>query len=51
MVRALLSTVDRLLCLAGGVIVADGEPREVLASEAVRAVYMGGKVLTEVLPE
>ncbi len=50
-VRALLSTVDRLLCLAAGVIVADGEPREVLASEAVRAVYMGGKVLTEVLPE
>lgn len=50
-VRALLSTVDRLLCLAAGVIVADGEPREVLASDAVRAVYMGGKVLNEVLPE
>jgi branched-chain amino acid transport system ATP-binding protein len=50
-VRALLSTVDRLLCLAAGVIVADGAPREVLASDAVRAVYMGGKVLNEVLPE
>lgn len=42
-VRALLSTVDRLICLAGGIIVADGEPTEVLASEAVRFVYLGGK--------
>ena len=50
-VRALLSTVDRLLCLAAGVIVADGEPHQVLASDAVRAVYMGGKILDEVLPE
>ncbi|MDE3065500.1 MAG: ATP-binding cassette domain-containing protein, partial [Acidobacteriota bacterium] len=48
-VRALLSTVDRLLCLAAGAIVADGEPREVLASDAVRAVYMGGKIINEVL--
>jgi branched-chain amino acid transport system ATP-binding protein len=47
-VRALISTVDRLVCLAAGVIVADGEPRQVLASEAVRAVYMGGKVFDEV---
>ncbi len=50
-VRALLSTVDRLVCLAAGVVVADGEPREVLASDAVRSVYMGGKILDEVLPE
>ncbi len=50
-VRALLSTVDRLVCLAAGVIVADGEPRQVLASDEVRAVYMGGKILDEVLPE
>ena len=49
-VRALLSTVDRLLCLAAGAIVADGEPREVLVSDAVRAVYMGGKIINEVLP-
>ena len=49
-VRALLSTVDRLVCLAAGAIVADGEPREVLASDAVRAVYMGGKIINEVLP-
>jgi branched-chain amino acid transport system ATP-binding protein len=50
-VRALLSTVDRLLCLAAGVIVADGAPQEVLASEAVRAVYLGGKIINEVLPQ
>lgn len=46
-VRALLSTVDRLLCLANGALVADGEPREVLASEAVRSVYLGGKIINE----
>jgi branched-chain amino acid transport system ATP-binding protein len=46
-VRALLSTVDRLLCLANGALVADGEPREVLASEAVRRVYLGGKIINE----
>ncbi|HVA53941.1 MAG TPA: ABC transporter ATP-binding protein [Acidimicrobiales bacterium] len=44
-VRALLSTVDRLLCLASGVVVADGEPKMVLASEAVRSVYLGGRIL------
>lgn len=42
-VRALLSTVSRLICLAGGLIVADGDPQEVLASDEVRAVYLGGK--------
>ena len=40
-VRALTGTVDRLVCLAGGRIVADGDPREVLASEAVKDVYLG----------
>ncbi|MGC1237242.1 MAG: ABC transporter ATP-binding protein [Acidimicrobiales bacterium] len=48
-VRALLSTVDRLLCLASGVIVADGEPKEVLASEAVRSLYLGSKRVEETL--
>jgi branched-chain amino acid transport system ATP-binding protein len=48
-VRALLSTVDRLLCLASGVIVADGEPKEVLASDAVRSLYLGSKRVEEVL--
>jgi branched-chain amino acid transport system ATP-binding protein len=50
-VRALLSTVDRLLCLAGGAIVADGEPKSVLASEAVRSVYLGGKTILEAMPQ
>lgn len=47
-VRALLTTVDRLLCLAAGAIVADGEPQAVLTSDAVRAVYLGGKILDRV---
>ncbi|MDE3044635.1 MAG: ABC transporter ATP-binding protein [Acidobacteriota bacterium] len=46
-VRALLSTVSRLLCLASGTVIADGDPHEVLASEAVRAVYLGGKIINE----
>ena len=50
-VRALLSTVDRLLCLSGGVVVADGVPHDVLASDEVRAVYLGGKIFNEVLPQ
>ncbi|HWD96488.1 MAG TPA: ATP-binding cassette domain-containing protein [Acidimicrobiales bacterium] len=40
-VRALVSTVSRLICLANGSIVADGRPDEVLASEEVRSVYLG----------
>jgi branched-chain amino acid transport system ATP-binding protein len=44
-VRALTSTVDRLLCLASGAIIADGEPKEVMASGAVRSIYLGGKII------
>ena len=40
-VHALTRTVDRLLCLAGGAFIADGSPDEVLASAAVREVYLG----------
>ena len=40
-VRALMSTVDRLICLAGGGIVGDGRPDEVLASPQVREVFLG----------
>jgi len=50
-VRALLNTVDRLLCLSAGSIVADGEPHAVLASDEVRAVYLGGKILDRVEPQ
>jgi branched-chain amino acid transport system ATP-binding protein len=40
-VRALTSTVDRLICLAAGRIVGDGTPEEVLAAPAVREVFLG----------
>jgi branched-chain amino acid transport system ATP-binding protein len=40
-VHALLAVVDRLLCLAGGRVLREGDPREVLADPAVRAVYLG----------
>jgi branched-chain amino acid transport system ATP-binding protein len=41
-VRALVDSVDRLMCLAAGGFVADGDPATVLASPAVREVYLGG---------
>jgi branched-chain amino acid transport system ATP-binding protein len=40
-VHALTRSVDRLVCLAQGRILADGEPRAVLADPAVREVYFG----------
>ncbi len=40
-VRALLSTVDRLVCLAAGWLVADGAPREVLARQDVKELFLG----------
>jgi branched-chain amino acid transport system ATP-binding protein len=43
-VRALLASVERLMCLAGGHIVGDGDPKEVLSSAAVREVYFGTEV-------
>ena len=33
--------VDRLICLAGGRIIGDGEPLAVLASPAVKDVFLG----------
>jgi branched-chain amino acid transport system ATP-binding protein len=41
-VHALARTVDRLICLAAGQVIADGPPQEVLDSDIVRAVYLGG---------
>lgn len=41
-VHALVKTVDRMVCLAGGRFVADGTPLEVLASPEVRELYLGG---------
>lgn len=46
-VQALISTVDRLLCLAGGSIVADGLPADVMVDATVRELYLGGSLETE----
>jgi branched-chain amino acid transport system ATP-binding protein len=40
-VRALVGMVERLICLAGGRFVGDGEPRAVLSSPAVKEVFLG----------
>ena len=45
-VRALTSFVGRLICLAGGTFVGDGDPATVLASPRVREVYLGGDLET-----
>jgi branched-chain amino acid transport system ATP-binding protein len=44
--RALTAAVDRLICLAGGSFVADGDPATVLADPAVREVFLGTGVTT-----
>jgi branched-chain amino acid transport system ATP-binding protein len=43
-VRALTAVVGRLICLAGGSFVGDGEPGAVLAEPAVREVFLGTDV-------
>jgi branched-chain amino acid transport system ATP-binding protein len=43
-VRALTPVVTRLMCLAGGKFVGDGEPASVLADPAVREVFLGTDV-------
>ena len=40
-VRALVGLVDRLICLAGGRFIGDGEPSAVLSSPAVKEVFLG----------
>ena len=40
-VHALLAVVDRLLVLNFGRMIAEGEPRAVMASKEVREIYMG----------
>jgi branched-chain amino acid transport system ATP-binding protein len=44
-IRALIQVATRLICLANGEIIADGDPDEVLARDEVRAAYLGGGVL------
>ncbi len=43
-VRALTAVVSRLMCLAGGTFVGDGDPAAVLADPAVREVFLGTDV-------
>ena len=40
-VHALLAVVDRIVAMSFGRKIADGEPREVMASRAVQEVYLG----------
>jgi branched-chain amino acid transport system ATP-binding protein len=40
-VQALMATVDRMLCLASGRIVADGTPGAVMADSNVKELYLG----------
>lgn len=42
-VHALLSVVDRLLALAEGSTLIDGDPGEVMASPELRDVYLGSE--------
>ena len=44
--RALTAAVDRMICLAGGSFIGDGEPAEVLSNPAVREVFLGTEVTT-----
>ncbi|MGH7641207.1 MAG: ABC transporter ATP-binding protein [Candidatus Dormibacteria bacterium] len=39
--RAIVDSVDRLLCLAGGRIVGEGKPKEVLSMPAVKELFLG----------
>ena len=42
--HVLLQVAERLICMDAGRIIADGEPRAVMADKAVVAAYLGGSV-------
>jgi branched-chain amino acid transport system ATP-binding protein len=44
-VAALLSTVDRIVAMDNGRVLAEGEPSAVLADPAVHAVYLGQEII------
>jgi branched-chain amino acid transport system ATP-binding protein len=44
-IRVLTAIATRLICLADGRVLADGPPGDVLASDEVRAAFLGGGVL------
>jgi branched-chain amino acid transport system ATP-binding protein len=44
-VAALLSTVDRIIAMDNGRVLAQGDPSEVLADPAVHAVYLGQEIV------
>jgi branched-chain amino acid transport system ATP-binding protein len=46
-VHALLSVATRVIVLDAGAIIADGEPRAVMASATVQRVYMGVDVVAD----
>jgi branched-chain amino acid transport system ATP-binding protein len=50
-VRAIVDTVERLICLAGGRIIGDGTPSDVLASPSVKEVFLGTEATAESLAE
>ncbi|MGZ4149866.1 MAG: ABC transporter ATP-binding protein [Actinomycetota bacterium] len=50
-VRALMDSVERLICLSAGRIVGDGAPADVLASPAVREVFLGTEATADALIE
>ena len=50
-VRALVSVVDRLICLSGGRIIGDGRPADVLADPAVKEVFLGTEASADALAE
>jgi branched-chain amino acid transport system ATP-binding protein len=46
-VHALLAAADRLVCLTYGRVVAEGDPQEVMASDAVQQSYLGADLEEE----
>ena len=43
-VHVLLQVAERLICMDAGRIIADGEPRAVMADPAVVSAYLGGSL-------